>query len=50
MKFSHPLMHDNFTTGDINAAIRLLRNKKKFLTQSKFVKEFEGLLEYSIEN
>ena len=41
MKFSHPLMHNNFTAGDINAAIKLLRNKKKILTQSKFVKKFE---------
>ena len=42
MKFSHPLMHNNFTTGDINAAIKLLRNKNKILTQSKYVKEFES--------
>ena len=42
MKFSHPLMHNNFTTGDINAAINLLRNKNKILTQSKYVKEFES--------
>jgi len=41
MKFSHPLMYNNFTTGDINAVIKLLRNKKRILTQSKFVKEFE---------
>ena len=41
MKFSHPLMHNNFTTGDINAAIKLLRNKNKILTQSRYVKEFE---------
>jgi len=34
-------MYNNFTTGDINAVIKLLRNKKRILTQSKFVKEFE---------
>ena len=41
MKFSHPLMHDNFTRSDINAAINLLRKKKRILTQSKHVKIFE---------
>ena len=41
MKFSHPLMHNNFTNSDIKVAIRLLRNKNKILTQSKNVKQFE---------
>ena len=42
MSFSHPLMHDNFTKGDINVAIKLLRKQKIILTQSKYVKEFEN--------
>ena len=41
MKFSHPLMHDNFTNADMNAAIRLFKNKKKILTQSSNTKKFE---------
>ena len=41
MKFFHPLMHDNFTSSDINAAIKLLKNKKKTFTQSENVKKFE---------
>ena len=41
MQFSHPLMHDNFTKADINAAIKLLKQKNKILTQSKYVKQFE---------
>ena len=41
MKFSHPLMHNNFTRSDSNAAIKLLRNKNLILTQSKYVNEFE---------
>ena len=41
MKFSHPLMHDNFTKSDMNAAINLLKKKKRILTQSKQVKIFE---------
>ena len=41
MQFYHPLMHDNFTTADMNAAIRLFRKKSKILTQSKYVKQFE---------
>ena len=28
MKFHHPLMHNNFTKSDMNAAIKLLRKKK----------------------
>ena len=42
MKFSHPLMDNNFTNSDINAAIKLLKNKNKILTQSKNVKQFEA--------
>ena len=41
MKFLHPLMHDNFTNSDMNAAINLLKEKRKVLTQSKYVKKFE---------
>ena len=41
MKFSHPLMHDNFTKSDINAVIKLLKQKSKILTQSKHVRQFE---------
>ena len=41
MKFSHPLMHENFTTADINAVIKLLKKKSRILTQSKYVKLFE---------
>ena len=41
MQFSHPLMHDNFTKADMNAAIRLFKQKSKILTQSKYVKLFE---------
>ena len=41
MKFSHPLMHENFATADINAVIKLLKKKSRILTQSKYVKLFE---------
>ena len=41
MQFSHPLMRDNFTKEDINAVIKLLRQKNRILTQSKYVMEFE---------
>ena len=41
MKFSHPLMHNNFTANDRKAAIKLLRTKDIILTQSKNVKKFE---------
>ncbi len=41
MKFSHPLMHDNFTKSDINSVIKLLKQKSKILTQSKHVRQFE---------
>ena len=41
MKFSHPLMHENFTTADINVVIKLLKKKSRILTQSKYVKLFE---------
>ena len=42
MKFSHTLMHNNFTKDDINSAINVLRQKKRILTQSKYVKKFEN--------
>ena len=41
MKFSHPLMHNNFTANDRKAAINLLKTKNIILTQSKNVKKFE---------
>ena len=41
MKFSHPLMHDNFTKRDINNVIKLLKAKNNILTQSKYVQKFE---------
>ena len=41
MKFSYPLMHNNFTQSDMTAVIKLLKQKKRILTQSKYVKEFE---------
>ena len=41
MKFSHPLMHSNFTSSDMKVAIKLLKRKNPILTQSKYVKEFE---------
>ena len=41
MKFSHQLMHDNFTKSDMYAAIRLLKQKNKILTQHNYVKQFE---------
>ena len=41
MKFSHPLMHDNFTKKDIDAVINLLKKKSINLTQSKYVRKFE---------
>ena len=41
MQFSHPLMHNNFTKADMNAAIKLFKQKNKILTQSKYVKKFE---------
>ena len=41
MKFSHPLMQDNFTDGDINEVIKLLKKKRRILTQSKYVQLFE---------
>ncbi len=41
MKFSHPLMQNNFTKTDMNAAIKLLKKKDKVLTQSINVKLFE---------
>ena len=41
MQFSHPLMHNNFTKEDMNAAIKLFKQKSINLTQSKYVKLFE---------
>jgi CDP-4-dehydro-6-deoxyglucose reductase, E1 len=41
MNFFHPLMHDNFTKSDMSETIKLLKQKRKVLTQSKKVKEFE---------
>ena len=41
MKFSHPLMHNNFSKSDMVAATRLFKQKNPILTQSKYVKEFE---------
>jgi len=41
MQFSHPLMHNNFTKADMNAAIKLFKQKNKILTQSKYVQKFE---------
>ena len=41
MPFFHSLMHNNFTKADMNAVIKLLKMKKIFLTQSKYVQKFE---------
>jgi len=41
MQFSHPLMHNNFTKADMNAAIKLFKQKNIILTQSKYVEKFE---------
>ena len=41
MQFSHPLMHNNFTKADMNAVIKLFKQKNIILTQSKYVKKFE---------
>jgi len=41
MKFSHSLMHNNFTKLDMYAAIKLLKRKSKILTQSRYVEQFE---------
>ena len=41
MQFSHSLMHNNFTKADMNAAIKLFKQKNIILTQSKYVKKFE---------
>lgn len=35
-------MHDNFTKADMNAAIKLFKQKSKILTQSKYVNKFES--------
>jgi len=42
MKFSHPLMHENFTRGDFKAVTDLFKKKNVILTQSKNVKQFEN--------
>jgi len=41
MKFSHPLMHNNFTNSDIRSVSKLLKQKNIILTQSKNVRLFE---------
>ncbi len=41
MKFSHPLMHNNFTKSDMRSVSNLLMQKNIILTQSKHVKNFE---------
>ena len=41
MKFSHKLMHNNYTNQDIGAVKRFLKNKNIILTQSKKVDELE---------
>ena len=41
MNFEHPLMHNNFTEGDLSAVKRLLNQKNIILTQSKNVEKFE---------
>ena len=43
MKFRHPLMHNNFTEGDLSAVKKLLNQKNIILTQSKNVEKFEKL-------
>jgi len=40
-KFSHPLMHNNFTSSDIIGVTKILKKKNIILTQSKKVEEFE---------
>ena len=42
MKFSHPLMQNNFTKNDINSVIKLFKKKKTILTQSENVRKFEN--------
>jgi CDP-4-dehydro-6-deoxyglucose reductase, E1 len=42
MKFSHPLMQNNFSSSDMKVAIKILKKKNPVLTQSKYVKEFES--------
>ena len=39
MKFSHPLMHDNFTNADMMAAIKLFKQKKKNFNSIKVCKK-----------
>ena len=42
MKVNHPLMHNNFSTTDMDAVRKLIKNKNLILTQSKKVLEFEN--------
>jgi len=42
MQFYHSLMHNNFTKADMNAVIKLFKQKNIILTQSKYVKKFES--------
>ena len=41
MKFSHALMHNNFTKSDMQSVGKLLKGKNIVLTQSSKVREFE---------
>ena len=41
MKINHPLMHNNFSSSDMDSVRKLLKNKDLILTQSKKVLEFE---------
>ena len=42
MKINHPLMHNNFSSSDMDSVRKLLKNKDLILTQSKKVLEFEN--------
>jgi len=39
--FNHPLMHNNFSTGDLNKVSRFVR-ENNILTQNKYVQKFEN--------
>jgi len=41
MKFYHPLMHQNFSSSDTKAVMKLFKKKKLILTQSENVEKFE---------
>ena len=43
MKFYHPLMHQNFSRSDTRGVIKLFKQKRLILTQSKNVKKFETM-------